>query len=125
MQGKESETSVIFGPWRDAGAPREPMKMDSEAGLMEWDDSIRNLQLGEGSEEVVWVHDGKLLLPDLLEDSPVEERVLNECSKVAEADTVVPEGLEVKYVNSSIEVPDTDEVWSFGGYRTGMTEEIS
>lgn len=125
MQLKQQNNSVIYGPWRDPGAPREPKKVDSAAGLMEWDDSIRNLQLGEGSEEVVWVDDGKLLLPDLLENSPVEERVVNEYREVAEADTVVPEGLDVEYVDSSISVPETEEVWEFGGYRTGVTEEVS
>lgn len=125
MQGKAKGESRIWGSWRDPGAPREPKKADSGAGLMEWDDSIRNLQLGEGSEEVIWVDDGKLLLPDLLEDSPVRERVLEEYREVAEADTAVPEGLEVEYVDSSIEVPETEEVWDFGGYKTGVTEERS
>lgn len=125
MQLKNQDDSVIYGPWRDPNAPREPKKVDSAAGLMEWDDSIRNLQLGEGAEEVIWVDDGKLLLPDLLEGSPVEERVLNEYREVAEAGTVVPEGLEVEYVDSSISVPETEEIWEFGGYRTGVTEEVT
>lgn len=125
MQGKAKDKSRIWGSWRDPGAPREPKKTDSGAGLMEWDDSIRNLQLGEGAEEVIWVDGDSLLLPDLLEDSPVEDRVLDEYREVAEAETSVPEGLEVEYVDSSVEVPETEEIWSFGGYRTGVTEERS
>jgi hypothetical protein len=124
MQGRRKNSPRIWGPWRDPGAPRESMKADSGAGLMEWDDSIRNLQLGEGVEEVIWVDEDDLLLPDAVEDTGVEERVLEEYREVAgEESTPVPSGLDVRYVDSFIEVPGTEEVWSFGGYRTGVTEE--
>jgi hypothetical protein len=100
------------------------MKADSGAGLMEWNDSIRNLQLGEGVEEVIWADGDELLLPDAVEDTGVEQRVLEEYREVArEESTPVPSGLDVRYVDSGIEVPGTEEIWSFGGYRTGVTEE--
>lgn len=124
MQGKKSGKSVIWGPWRDPGAPREPKTADAGAGLMEWDDSIRNLQLGEGAEEVVWVEDGQLLLPEEVKGTPVEDRVLSEYHEVASDDsTPVPGGLDVRYVDSEIVVPEGLEVWDLGGYRTGVEPE--
>lgn len=124
MQGKNSGRPVIWGSWRDPGAPREPKTADSGAGLMEWDDSIRNLQLGEGAEEVVWINGDQLLLPEDVRGTPVEERVLAEYREVASDDsTPVPANPDIAYVNSDITTPENITIWNFGGYRTGVAVE--
>lgn len=126
MQMKKKGEPVLYGPVRDEGAPSEPRKLDSSAGLMQEDESIRSLQWGEGMEEVVWIEEGTLLLPDIVRDTPVEQRVIDEYNTAATADSndlspVTAD--EVAYIDAEITVPAEMDVMRFGEYRTGIVEQ--
>lgn len=129
LQLKPSETSIA-GSYRDAGGSA-PLQMDEGAGVMEADETIHDLQLGEGAEEVVYgneTEDGyDLVLPDVIEGTDIEQRVLDTYNAALndEGSPLPGEVSEddVRYMDSRIAVPPESSTVTFGEYETGFTME--
>lgn len=126
----KTDDSTIAGSYRDAGGSA-PLRMDEGAGVMEADETIHDLQLGEGAEEVVYgieTDDGyELVLPDVIEDTKIEQRVLDTYNAALNDDSSpLPgevSGDDVRYMDSQITVPPESSTVTFGEYETGFTME--
>lgn len=100
-------------PFKDVGAS-EP-GLDICAGIMEADDSINNLLLGEASEEITYTdpasveNDGPttIYVGDIIEDTPVEDRFRAFYDKASElSDGNIPEEYEIEFIDSTLSSPD-------------------
>lgn len=126
LQMKAQDAPVLYGPVRDAGAPSDPMMLDSSAGLMQADDSPRSLQWGEGMEEVVWYDGDQLFLPAVVATEPEQGRIITEFNAAAQADgnDLEPvDATDVAFYPAEITVPQGLDVLRFKDYRTGYTEQ--
>lgn len=122
--------TAIVGPYRDAGGAA-PWRMDESAGIMEADESIRDLQIGEGTEEIVYLQeDGdsyEIVLPDIIADTAIEGRVMDVYSSALQDDSSpLPVDVtddDVRYMDAEIRIPSNSDTITFGEYTTGYTME--
>ncbi len=106
-----------------------PASLDISAGLMEPDEGMKSTQVREGTEEVVRFRDGTVLLPDIVKETGVTERVTSTIAEAIEdSDSPFEHGFDVEFYSSRIEVPTrTYEIWIQGhtlhDWETGVTVE--
>lgn len=123
------QNGYLVGPVRGPDAPRKPCCLDISAGLMEPDEGMKSTQVREGAEEVVRIKDGKIFLPDLVEEAGVIEQVTSTIAEAIEdGESSFSHGFELEFYDSRVEVPTgTEEVWiqghSLHDWETGVTVE--
>lgn len=125
------EPILTFG-FKDKGASEAGL--DISAGLMQADDSIRNLQLGEGVEEIGYVDSATLdnetltvYVPDIVQNTEIEERVETFYERALDlAGETLPDAFNITYVNSDIHIPEADAIDEgevYGDWKTGVVEQ--
>ncbi len=128
---REKDEPVLTLAFKDIGAS-EP-GLDIAAGLMEADESINLLQIGEAVEEIAYIDpesiDGEATVyaPDIIEGTPMEDRFTSFYERASElSDGIVPEDYEIEFVDSEMrplseEVLDSTE--EFGSKVTGAVHQ--
>lgn len=122
---------LTFG-FKDNGASEAGL--DVCAGLMQANDSIRNLQLGEGVEEIAYVDPSTLdtdtltvYVPNIIEGDTVEERVRAFYDRaLGLAGDALPDRYDVEFVDATLAIPDEqvlDEKTRYGDWETGVVEQ--
>lgn len=112
------DAPVFMGPVRD-----DKRQLDISAGLGRPDEGPREMQLREGTEEVVLVRGSTLAVPDVLRGTGLDENLWEEYRSAAQAeDSPLPEVDRTCSIASRVEVPAGMPTWGFqGGYETGYT----
>lgn len=100
-------------PFKDVGAS-EP-GLDICAGIMEADDSINNLLLGEATEEITYIdpesveNDGPttIYVGDIIENTSVEDRFRDFYDKTSElSDGNIPQEYKIEFIDSNLSSPN-------------------
>jgi len=98
------QDGFFVGPVRDVDAPRSPCCLDISAGLREPGENIGHLQFREGAEEVVWVCDETVALPDLVKNHGVLESVVSAVEKAVQ-DSKSSFKHKYRFYNARIGIP--------------------
>lgn len=123
------QDGYFVGPVRGPNAPRKPSCLDISAGLMEPDEGMKSTQVREGAEEVVRIKNGKIFLPDIIEEAGVVKQVTDTIAEAIEdEESPFEHGFEIEFYESNARIPTgTEEVWiqghSLHDWETGVTIE--
>jgi hypothetical protein len=123
------QDGYLIGPVRGPKAPRMPSSLDISGGLMEPDEGMKSTQVREGAEEIIRLKDGKVHLPDIVNDAEVLEHVTATIADAIEdPESPIEEGFPVEFYESEVRVPtNTREIWiqghSLHDWETGVTIE--
>ena len=123
------QNGYLIGPVRGPDAPRMPSSLDISGGLMEPDEGMKSTQVREGAEEIIRIEDGKVFMPDIVQEADVVENVTSTIAEAIEdPESPIEEGFPVEFFPSKIRVPTgTREIWvqghSLHDWETGVTIE--
>lgn len=123
------QDGYLIGPVRGPNAPRMPSALDISGGLMEPDEGMKSTQVREGAEEIIRMRDGKVFLPDIVQEADVVEHVTSTIADAIEdPESPIEEGFPVEFYESKVRTPtNTREIWiqghSIHDWETGVTIE--